>query len=205
MDAKQHWEKIYQSKEFRDVSWYQSEPLVSLEFIQQLNIPLSAAIIDVGGGDSFLVDYLLKKGYTNVTILDISATAIQKAKKRLGKDANKVKWVVCDISEFQSSEKYDFWHDRAAFHFLTEEGQIQHYLFAANAHISSNGKMVIGTFSDNGPEKCSGLPIKQYKESSLTSILSRWFQKIKCITTDHITPFQTAQNFLFCSFQKINS
>jgi hypothetical protein len=122
----------------------------------------------------------------------------------LGKNAEKIKWIVSDINELVSTRKFDCWHDRAAFHFLTTEKQIEKYLSIAQNHISDNGRMIIGTFSASGPEKCSGLPIKQYSEQSLSTVLKTWFEKIKCITTDHITPFNTIQNFLFCSFRKIN-
>ena len=107
-----------------------------------------------------------------------------------------------DITEFRAEAQYDFWHDRAAFHFLTEPEQVAAYLTVAQKNIAPAGKMVIGTFSTNGPEKCSGLPVKQYNENTLTSLLQKYFKKIRCITTDHLTPFNTIQHFLFCSFQK---
>jgi len=204
MSAKSHWEKIYASKRQDEVSWYQPTPEVSLDFINELNIPKDAAIIDVGGGDSYLADNLLAAGFTNITVLDISEVAINKAKQRLGKDAEKINWKVSDINELVTTKKFDCWHDRAAFHFLTTEKQVEKYLNIAQKHISDNGRMIIGTFSASGPEKCSGLPIKQYSEQSLSTALKSWFEKIKCITTDHITPFNTIQNFLFCSFRKIN-
>jgi ubiquinone/menaquinone biosynthesis C-methylase UbiE len=135
-------------------------------------------------------------------VLDISESAINRAKKRLGEKANLINWVVSDITEYHPDRKFDFWHDRAAFHFLTTEEQISKYLAIANQAIGAGGKIVIGTFSENGPAKCSGLPIKQYSESTLTTLIKKWFEKIKCIQTDHITPFNTIQNFLFCSFKK---
>jgi ubiquinone/menaquinone biosynthesis C-methylase UbiE len=204
MDAKQHWEKVYQTKESNEVSWYQQEPIVSLQFLKDLKIPSDAAVIDIGGGDSLLADYLLRLGYSNISVLDISATAIEKAKKRLGNKAKKIKWIVADAKHFIVQEQYDFWHDRAAFHFLTTTDDVSAYLQMANRYIKPNGKMVLGTFSETGPDKCSGLHVKKYKEDSLTTILSKWFQKIKCITTDHITPFNTIQHFLFCSFKKVS-
>jgi len=204
MSYKSHWEKIYTSKRQDEVSWYQPTPEISLDFINELNIPKDAAIIDVGGGDSYLADNLLAAGFTNITVLDISEVAINKAKQRLGKDAEKINWKVSDINELVTTKKFDCWHDRAAFHFLTTEKQVEKYLSIAQNHISDNGRMIIGTFSTSGPEKCSGLPIKQYSEQSLSTALKSWFEKIKCITTDHITPFNTIQNFLFCSFRKIN-
>jgi SAM-dependent methyltransferase len=202
-DRKNHWETIYQTKELNDVSWYQPTPETSLEFIKQFNLPKTAKIIDIGGGDSFLVDYLLDLGYQDISVLDISASAIEKAKLRLGEKSNKVKWIVTDITLFKPTEQYDFWHDRAAFHFLTTETDISTYLDTARDAIRSTGNMVIGTFSEQGPKKCSGIEIKQYSESSMTDRLKNIFEKINCITIDHKTPFDTIQNFVFCSFKKL--
>ena len=204
MNKKQHWEKVFTTKQVDEVSWYQQTPQQSLNFVQQLALPKTAAIIDIGGGDSFFVDHLLQLGYSNITVLDISATAIDKAKQRLGEKAVLVNWVVSDILEFKTELQFDCWHDRAAFHFLTTTKEIENYLAIAQQHIIPAGKLIIGTFSTEGPEKCSGLPVKQYNENMLTVSLQKWFKKIRCITTDHITPFKTIQNFLFCSFQKIN-
>jgi ubiquinone/menaquinone biosynthesis C-methylase UbiE len=203
MSNKEHWEKIYNSKQFSEVSWYQATPKMSLDFLKELHISKDAAIIDVGGGDSYFVDNLLALGYTNITVLDISEAAINRAKKRLGARAGLINWVTSDITNFVPDRVFDFWHDRAAFHFLTSEEEIKNYLAVANQSLSPSGKLVIGTFSNTGPEKCSGLQVKQYSRDSLTSTLDKWFQKIKCIQTDHITPFNTVQNFLFCSFKKI--
>ena len=202
MDLKSHWEKVYTTKRLNEVSWFQPNPQVSLGFIKELGISYDAAIIDVGGGDSFLVDHLLSNGFTNITVLDISTAAISRAKERLAERAGLVKWIVCDINDFVPEIKYDFWHDRAAFHFLNTEDQIRNYLATANNVLSEKGKIVIGTFSENGPDRCSGLPVKQYSESGLTSAIKKWFQKIKCINADHVTPFNTIQSFLFCSFKK---
>lgn len=201
-DRKKHWENIYSTKELKEVSWYQPIPEISLDFVKQLNVPLHAAIIDVGGGDSFLVDHLLDAGYKNITVLDISKTAIDKAKQRLGDKASEVTWIVSDITEFEPSMSYDFWHDRAAFHFLTDDNEVSHYLETARKAINENGVIVVGTFSENGPKKCSGIEIKQYSESGLSEKLTRFFNKIRCISTEHKTPFETIQHFIFCSFRK---
>lgn len=160
----------------------------------------TAKIIDVGGGESKLVDFLLEEGYENISVLDISANALEKAKKRLGDKAEKVNWIVADITEFEPTEQYDIWHDRAVFHFLTEDNDIKKYQDLVSKAVK--GKMVIGTFSTNGPLKCSGLEIKQNDEISLTSTFAADFEKIECFTIDHITPFDTIQNFIFCSFNK---
>lgn len=204
-DRKNHWENIYNTKELKDVSWFQVRPETSLDFFKQFNVPTTAKIIDIGGGDSLLVDHLLDLGYQDISVLDISESAIERAKIRLGQKANNVKWIVADAATFVPTEQYDFWHDRAAFHFLTEENEISNYLEIAQKSINPKGILVIGTFSEQGPKKCSGIEIKQYSETSMTDRLKIFFEKIKCITVDHITPFDTIQNFVFCSFKKLNT
>lgn len=202
-DRKKHWENIYQTKELKDVSWYQPIPQTSLDFVQQNNIPVNAKIIDIGGGDSFLVDYLIDEGYKDITVLDISEEALLRAKKRLGDKADQVKWIVADAAAFSPTEQYDFWHDRAAFHFLTDEKEIASYLNAVNKGVCANGTLLVGSFSVNGPVKCSGIDVKQYSEFSLSERFKEHFEKLKCITVDHKTPFNTIQNFVFCSFRKL--
>jgi ubiquinone/menaquinone biosynthesis C-methylase UbiE len=204
-DRKKHWETIYQTKELKDVSWFQPTPETSLSFLKQFNIPTTAKIIDIGGGDSFLVDNLLDLGYQDITILDISAIAIDKAKQRLGDRADKVKWIVADAATFRPTEKYDFWHDRAAFHFLTQEQEIESYLDTVQKSIQPTGVLIIGTFSEQGPKKCSGIEIKQYSETTMTERLTKFFEKIRCITVDHKTPSDKIQNFIFCSFRKLQT
>jgi len=201
-DRKKHWENIYQTKQLSDVSWFQPTPETSLSFLKQFNIPQSAKIIDVGGGDSFLVDHLLDLGYQDITVLDISELALNKAKQRLGERGANVKWIVADAATFKPIEKYDFWHDRAAFHFLTQDQEIETYIDSVQKGISPTGILVIGTFSEQGPAKCSGIEIKQYSEKSMTGRLAKFFEKIRCIVVDHKTPFDTIQNFIFCSFKK---
>ena len=204
-DRKKHWENIYQTKELKDVSWFQPTPETSLDFFRQFNVPTTAKVIDIGGGDSFLVDHLLDLGYENISVLDISAAAINRAKQRLGEKAKNVKWIVADAATFKPTERYDFWHDRAAFHFLTDEQEISNYLETAEQNINSTGVLVIGTFSEQGPKKCSGIEIKQYSETTMTDRLKIFFEKIKCITVNHKTPFDTVQNFVFCSFRKLQT
>jgi ubiquinone/menaquinone biosynthesis C-methylase UbiE len=203
-DRKKHWENLYQTKKMDEVSWYQPIPKTSLRFVKQFNIPKDAKIIDVGGGDSYLVDHLLNLGYTDVTVLDISETALQRVKERLGVQASKVKWIVADAVNFESTEKYDLWHDRAAFHFLTQEQDIENYLETAHQSIAANGVMVIGAFSDKGPTKCSGIEIKQYTETSMSDRSKKFFEKINCMNIDHWTPSNEIQNYIFCGFRKRN-
>ena len=200
-EQKAHWERVYATKQAHEVSWTQSVPQTSLDFIHSFDIHKTAKIIDIGGGDSHLVDCLLAEGYKDITVLDISENALSRAKKRLGNRAKNVKWIVSDITTFEPTTRYDVWHDRATFHFLTEETQILIYQNLTAKAVK--GYLTIGTFSDNGPKKCSGLPIKQYNETALATVLSANFDKIKCINEDHTTPFGTQQNFTFCSFKKM--
>jgi ubiquinone/menaquinone biosynthesis C-methylase UbiE len=165
-----------------------------------LGLKKTAKIIDVGGGDSKLVDFLLDEGFENISVLDISSAALEKAKNRLGEKANEVNWIVSDILEFEPNNTFDVWHDRATFHFLTATDQIKKYMKTVRKSV--NGFLIIGTFSQNGPKKCSGLEIKQYDEEMLTAELKDGFDKIKCLTENHLTPFGTSQNFLFCSFKR---
>jgi trans-aconitate methyltransferase len=195
-----HWDTVYKTKSPDQVSWTQDIPLTSLDFIHSFNLPKTAKIVDIGGGDSKLVDYLIAEGFTDITVLDISTEALEKVKKRLGKNATKVKWIVSDVNEFHPETSFDIWHDRATFHFLTTPKQIKKYIETASKAVK--GYLTIGTFSETGPDNCSGLPIKKYSEATLNNELQKEFQKVKCLTEDHVTPFQTRQNFLFCSFKK---
>ena len=200
---KEHWENVFATKAETEVSWFQIYPKTSVEFLDLFKLPLDANIIDVGGGDSHFVDALLSKGYKNIYVLDISANAIERAKKRLGSiKANMVQWIVSDVTDFEPKVKFDFWHDRAAFHFLTSEDKISKYVSIAENSINPNGYLILGTFSEQGPKKCSGLEIKQYNEASMSARFEVKFERIKCITEDHTTPFNTIQNFVFCSFKK---
>ncbi|MEO6902040.1 MAG: class I SAM-dependent methyltransferase [Bacteroidia bacterium] len=204
-DREKHWENIYKTKQLQEVSWFQPTPETALDFIKQFKVSTTAKIIDIGGGDGFLVDHLLRLGYTDLTVLDISATAIEKAKQRLDADAIKVKWIVADVTTFKPIEKYDFWYDRASFHFLTQDEEIANYVATAHENINDNGILVIGTFSEQGPTKCSGIAIKQYSEKSISNQFKQYFEKINCLTVDHPTPSGSLQNFTFCSFNKIKA
>lgn len=198
---KDHWETIYITKAPNEVSWTQEVPAVSLDFIDMLKIPLSAKIIDIGGGDSKLVDCLLEKGYTNLSVLDISEAAIRRAQERLGPDSKKVKWIVSDILDFSPKEKYDLWHDRAAFHFQTDSAQIERYLNIVKNAV--DGVVIVGTFSLDGPKMCSGLEVKQYDEEGMKAKFEKSnFKNVECKREDHITPAGSVQNFVFCSFMK---
>ena len=203
-ERKSHWNTVFQTKQLTEVSWYQARPDISLDYLHGFHLPKTARIIDVGGGDSLLVDYLLEEGYKNVTVLDISANALERAKARLGEaKAAKVEWVVADASAFKPKVKYDFWHDRAAFHFFTEEKDVKRYIKNVQQSIAPGGYLVLGTFSENGPEKCSGLPVKKYSEAAMKERLQQFFEKLKCLTVKHLTPTETVQEFVFCGFRRI--
>lgn len=201
-DNKKHWETVYETKESNQVSWTQEVPKTSLELIASFGLDKQAKIIDIGGGDSKLVDYLLDQGYENISVLDISAKALEKAQKRLGEKAHLVNWIVEDITNFEPEIMFDIWHDRATFHFLTTKEQIEKYISTVKKSVKAY--ITIGTFSENGPTKCSGLEIKQYSEKTLATEFANDFDKVCCITEDHTTPFNTIQNFLFCSFKRRN-
>ncbi|HJV21030.1 MAG TPA: class I SAM-dependent methyltransferase [Sediminibacterium sp.] len=201
---KDHWEKMFSTKTETEFSWFQAYPTTSVAFLELFNLPKDAHIIDIGGGDSHLVDVLVEREYQNIYVLDISENALNRAKQRLGEKSKKVHWIVSDVVDFVSPVLFDFWHDRAAFHFLTTSERIEQYVNNAERSIKSGGYLILGTFSENGPKKCSGLEIKQYTEASMSKRFEEKFDRIKCIEEEHQTPFNTTQHFLFCSFKKKN-
>jgi cyclopropane fatty-acyl-phospholipid synthase-like methyltransferase len=193
---------LYSTKAENEVSWFQPYPKTSMEFVELFDLPVNANIIDIGGGDSHFVDALIEKGYQNIWVLDISSNSIERAKQRLGEKSLQVHWIISDVVNFEPPVPFDLWHDRAAFHFLTSEEKINKYVCIAENAIKRNGYLILGTFSENGPKKCSGLELKQYSEASMSSRFEIAFDRIKCVTEDHTTPSNTTQNFLFCSFRK---
>jgi len=201
-NKKEHWERVFATKPETEVSWYQQKPETSINFFVENNIPKEAKIIDIGGGDSYLIDNLLDLGYTNLHLLDISANAIERIKNRLGVKASKVTFIVSDVLEFLPETTFDVWHDRASFHFLTTENEIEKYKDLVSNLITQKGFLFMGTFSENGPLKCSGLEITQYSESKFEMIFGVAFEKINCFIENHQTPFNTTQNFIFCAFKK---
>ena len=201
-NSKSHWENVFITKSPNEVSWTQKYPKTAMNYLEELKLSKTANIIDIGGGDSNLVDAMLENGYENIWVLDISEFALEKAKKRLGEKADKVHWIVSDITEFSTDIKFDFWHDRAVFHFLTEQESMDKYIAIVTNAIAENGNFLLGTFSENGPLKCSGLEIKQYSENLMRQTFNQSFETIKCFTENHTTPFNTVQNFQFCGFKK---
>jgi len=201
-DRKIHWENIYGTKKFTEVSWYQQKPEVSLDYIHTTGLEKDSAIIDIGGGDSYLVDFLLEEGYSDISVLDISEKALKRAKERLEDKAINVKWIVADAAGFEPQRKYDIWHDRAAFHFLTEKNDIDNYIKNLEEAVNPGGHVILGTFSDKGPEKCSGIYIRQYSAEEMGNLLSSDFELLGCENIDHTTPSGAVQNFIFCRLRK---
>ncbi|WP_430400618.1 class I SAM-dependent methyltransferase [Flavobacterium sp.] len=199
---KEHWEKVFTTKAENKVSWYQTKPETSIQLIQACKLPKDARIIDIGGGDSYLIDSLIELGYTNLYLLDISESAIERSKKRLGAKADKVTFIVSDVLDFNSVEKFDVWHDRASFHFLTNENDILSYKSIVSNALNANGNFILGTFSTDGPLKCSGLEITQYSVEKMLELFEEEFEMENCFTEDHETPFDTIQNFIFSHFKK---
>ena len=198
---KQHWETVYADKNPNEVSWTQENPISSLRLIFNTGLSKTAEIIDIGGGDSQLVDFLLNEGYVNLTVLDISSNAIGKARARLGKKSGKVNWLHRDMLDFVPIKKYDVWHDRAAFHFLTKPSDIKRYVEIVQKFVSK--ELIIACFSKKGPLRCSGLDITQYDIKSIKEQFKDNFELIEGFYRDHQTPFNTSQNFLFARFRRI--
>ena len=197
MSTKSHWEKIYSEKSPQEVSWTQEIPETSIEFFNEFKLSKTSPIIDIGGGESKFVDFLLAEGYQNISVLDISENALKRAKDRLGEKSKNIEWIVCDINDFNPKKKYALWHDRAVFHFLTSNVEINRYVEKVKLN-SEN--FIVGTFSTSGPKKCSGLEITQYDKNLLSKLFEESMAIKKAEYINHITPFETTQNFIFCSF-----
>jgi ubiquinone/menaquinone biosynthesis C-methylase UbiE len=198
----QHWDTIYHKPE-TECSWYEPVPVTSISFIDQAGLPKDAAIIDIGGGDGTLARHLLAMGYEDITILDISLQALERGQKRLGELASRIKWIHSNILDFEPTRLYDCWHDRATFHFLVNTEEQLHYLRKAHGSLSAAGQLILATFSENGPARCSGLPVQRFSETTMTDLLKNLFKRNKCIVRQHITPLHTLQEFIFCRFKKI--
>jgi len=199
MSAKDHWDSVYARRVPDQVSWYLPHLERSLEFIEGAGLEPDAAIIDVGGGPSTLVDDLLAHGYTNVTVLDISVTAIETAKARLGERANLVRWVVGDVTDLDlGTNRYDFWHDRAVFHFLRDQAVRQRYVATVRRALKSDGHVLVATFGPEGPERCSDLEIVRYDADKLHGEFGPEFRKVDSLIDMHRTPRGTEQQFVYC-------
>ena len=201
-ENKKHWERIYETKNIDGVSWFQKKPLTSLSLIEISNINNDAEIIDIGCGKSFLIDNLLEKKYSKVSLLDISNNALEEVKNRIKKFTNFGIFYNSDILDFNPDASFDLWHDRAVFHFLTKDEEINKYISICEKHIKKDGYLIIGTFSENGPLKCSGLNIRKYSIENLKQLFSNSFKLVDHLNIDHTTPFDTIQNFNFCVLKK---
>jgi 2-polyprenyl-3-methyl-5-hydroxy-6-metoxy-1,4-benzoquinol methylase len=199
---KHHWETVYQTKDTTKVGWFQNKPQVSIDWISKLKIPKNAPIIDVGGGDGCLVDLLLDQGFEQITVLDISDVALEKVRSRLGPAASKVHWKACDILEFQPEGKFELWHDRAVFHFLTDPQKQGIYRQLVERAVAPGGYLVMMTFSKSGPKTCSGLPVQQYDVQDLEEFFSKEFFSVESFNYDHLTPSGIAQNYTVCLFRR---
>jgi SAM-dependent methyltransferase len=198
---KHHWEAIYQTKSPSEVSWYQTYPALSLQLIQKTKIT-SESFIDVGGGTSVLADYLLELGLTNLTVLDLSAAALQQIKNRLGNKAQHIQWIEADVTQFQPSQSYFCWHDRAVFHFLTDAEARRRYVDNVKSAVLPKGYVIIATFAINGPKKCSGLDIVQYDAEKICSEFGNSFTLLEVHHEAHLTPAGAEQNFSYFLFKK---
>ena len=201
MGSQHYWEHIYQTKSPRETSWYQPHLQTSLDWISVAAPDRSASILDVGGGESTLADDLLVLGYRNITVLDLSEAAIAKSRHRLGDSATQINWLVADItSAALPPRSYDLWHDRAVFHFLTDPAQRRSYAQKLASSLKPAGHAIVATFGPEGPQKCSGLPTSRYDAESLFNELGPDFRIAKSAISDHLTPFGTTQQFLYCDF-----
>lgn len=203
MNMKTHWEHIYETRAPTQVSWYQEHARFSLQYIRNTGIQKTDAIIDVGGGASTLVDDLIADGYQRISILDVSAVALQLARQRLGEHAGKVNWIESDITQADLPEQaYDLWHDRAVFHFLTQAKDRQRYIDTVRRAVRVGGHIILATFAPDGPERCSGLEVVRYSPESLHHEFGGDFEMVDSTRETHHTPFGTEQKFIYCYCRK---
>lgn len=203
MCKKEHWETVYSTKKPDSVSWFQEHAKTSLNIINKLNLHKSASIIDIGGGASTLVDDLLANGYSDLTVLDLSGTSLEIAKKRNRLNSDIVKWQEADVTEIElPKHQFDVWHDRAVFHFLTKLDEREDYIRNAFHSVKPYGHLVISTFAEDGPTQCSGLPVIRYSAETLEAEFGKSFVLKQQLKESHSTPFGTTQKFLFCHFVK---
>jgi SAM-dependent methyltransferase len=203
-ERQSHWERVYTSKNETEVSWFQERPETSLNLIRQTGATAESAIIDIGGGASRLVDALLRAGFRSLAVLDLSGAALAAARARLGADASRVDWIVTDVTQWKPARQYDIWHDRAAFHFLTDPADRAAYLTRLRHALSPAGHVIIGTFAADGPEKCSGLPVRRYDAEGLQQTLGKDFRLMSSHREPHTTPWGATQSFQFARFQRVS-
>ncbi len=197
-----HWEQVYATRNADEVSWYQVRPDTSLRLIEGLGMDRNDAVIDVGGGASTVVDHLLDLGYADVTVLDIAAAALEAVRQRLGRRARQVCWIAGDVNEVKPAGPYRLWHDRAVFHFLTEPESRRRYVGTLSAAVPAGGSAIVATFAEDGPDRCSGLPICRYSPDSLAAELGSGFALVEAVRETHVTPAQGRQEFIYCCFRR---
>jgi trans-aconitate methyltransferase len=195
-----HWEKVYATKPENEVSWFEESPATSLELIHSTGVSKDAAVIDVGGGASRLVDFLLREDYSDVTVLDIAEQALAITRRRLGDHASRVRWIAADITQWEPASSWDVWHDRAVLHFLTSPEDRRAYVLRLLQALRLRGHLIIGTFAPDGPEQCSGLPVQRYDAAALEETLGQAFKLVEVRRCEHHTPMQRVQQFQFCRF-----
>lgn len=203
MQSKEHWEAVYTSKSSERVSWFQTHAKLSLQLINETGVLADASIIDVGGGASTLVDDLLDSGFSNITVLDVSATALAAAQQRLGSRAQAVQWMEVNITELQlPQDAYDVWHDRAVFHFLISTQERHAYVGQVLRSVRPGGHVIVATFAEDGPTQCSGLPVARYSAEELHAEFGARFTLLRHVKEDHHTPSGALQRFVYCYFRK---
>lgn len=201
MSRKEHWSQVYQTKGTNDVSWYQRRPDVSLALIAASGVSKDAGVIDVGGGASTLVDFLLGDGYSNLAVLDLSVAALVHSRSRLGARAAGVKWFEADVTSFESPHRFGLWHDRAVYHFLTAADDRRGYVSTLRRTLQPGGTVIISTFALDGPPKCSGLDVIRYDEQAIRSELGAEFQLQEVRRETHMTPWESEQRFIYFRFE----
>lgn len=197
-----YWDAVYAAKGDREVSWYEDVPRLSVQLIAEAGFGKQAAIVDIGGGTSLLVDTLIAAGQAHVTVLDVSATALEKARLRLA-ETDRVDWVVSDVTFWSPTRQFDVWHDRAAFHFLTDPNDQAAYAAVMRQALGHGGVAIIGTFAPDGPERCSGLPVARHDAESLAAIFGNGFELIGSLRYEHQTPWGAKQRFHFGTFRRV--
>lgn len=203
MENKAHWEHIYKTKDVREVSWFQEHASLSVELIKSTGVSFNSKLIDVGGGASTLVDDLLDLGYSEITVLDISREALRRSQERLGERASLVTWLELDITQaVLDPHFFDLWHDRAVFHFLTNERDRARYVQSVHRSVKKGGHIIVAAFGLGGPEKCSGLNVIRYSTQTLHEEFGNDFQIADTRMEVHHTPFGTDQQFIYCHFRK---
>jgi trans-aconitate methyltransferase len=201
IERMKYWDEIYTSRPSNELGWYQQTPETSLSLIDSLSLDGKTGIIDIGGGDSLLTEFLLERGFADLSLLDVSENAIKRSRQRLGDVAERIQWIISDIVDFKPGRRFDLWHDRACFHFLTSEEEVSTYARLAQGAVNPGGHMILGAFAQNGPEKCSGLPVQRYGREQIEQVFSE-FELLRDLHLVHLTPSGGEQNYIFCLLKR---